>query len=318
MPYGTFPEVLCVGQATLDHVFDVEVLHVGRKHVATSYRPVGGGVAANAAVAVSRLGGRARLLARLGDDDAGTAVARELLDEGVDLSLVERVPGVSTPTSGVIVDAAGGRTIANLTPPELFDDCVADLTGLRPDAVLVDGRWPAASDRALRLARALGVPGVVDVDRAPTPADLAILTGASHLVFSADALATLAGTTDPAAGLAAARVAVEGARDSAGPADLAGDDPVVAVTLGADGAAWLDAGEYRSSDAFEVDVVDSTGAGDVFHGAVALGLAEGADLTDAFRFAAAAAALKCIRPGARAGAPDRGAVDDLLEIGVMT
>ena len=75
---------------------------------------------------------------------------------------------------------------------------------------------------------------------------------------------------------------------------------------------WLEDGALHSIDAFPVDALDTTGAGDVFHGAFALALAEGADHATAFRFASAAAALKCTRPGARAGIPHRPDVERLL------
>ena len=295
--------VLCVGQATLDHIVDIAALRPGHKHVASSRVSVGGGVAANAAVTVSRLGGRAVFLGCLGADHAGDQVESELINEGVDVSLVVRRAGAVTPMSCVIVDAAGDRTIVNHTPVELFDDDGPDMSALRPDAVLVDGRWPAAADKALRLARAIGVPSVVDVDRAPVDGDLGVLGLASHLVFSADALAALTGADDPATGLT--NVA-------------ASTDAVVAVTLGRRGVGWLDGDRFQSLPAFAVAVVDTTGAGDVFHGAFALALAERMDLSQAFRFASAAAALKCSRPGGRLGAPDRRSVDDLLGVGATS
>jgi len=290
--------VLCVGQATLDHIFRIESLAAGHKHVATSHQSVGGGVAANAAVAVSRLGGRALLVSCVGADTAGDQVVLELADEGVDVSHLQRRASGTTPTSCVLVDGSGERTIVNHTPLDLFDDDVPDLDGIRPGAVLVDGRWPAGARRALRRARALGAPGVVDVDRAPTDGDVADLGLATHLVFSADALADFSATDDPAAGLRRSAASI---------------DATVAVTLGGQGVAWLDDdGTFLTMPAFDVDVVDSTAAGDVFHGAFALGLAERLEVPDALRFASAAAALKCARPGGRLGAPGRRAVDELL------
>jgi sulfofructose kinase len=86
----------------------------------------------------------------------------------------------------------------------------------------------------------------------------------------------------------------------------------VSVTQGEHGVTWMDDGELHHLDAFTVDAVDTTGAGDVFHGAFTLALAEGMAEAAAFRFASGAAAVKCARPGARAGIPDRVAVDDFL------
>lgn len=293
--------VLCVGQATLDHVLTVGgEIAIGRKHAAQRHDVVGGGLAANAAVAVVRLGGLAALAGVIGDDEAGTSVLAGLRAEHVDTSLVRRATGVTTPVSAVIVSAGGARTIVNHNPSELLAQQCPDLEGVVCDAVLVDGRWQAGAAAALSLARRRSIPGVVDVDRSTVDAAVmaTCLDLASHLIFSDDALRELTGTSSPAAGLRRA------SRDTAAH---------VAVTLGARGVVWLDGDDVRSLEAFAVDAVDTTGAGDVFHGASTLALAEGADEARAFTFASAAAALKCTRPGARAGIPSRAEVDDLLD-----
>jgi sulfofructose kinase len=292
---GVVPIVLCVGQATIDHVFGLDSpIEIGHKHCARRHDTVGGGVAANAAVAVSRLGGRAVLISCVGDDADGEAVIADLRSDGIDVTGVRRIAGRSTPFSAVLVDPSGGRTIVNHTPDDL-------LTGTPPllsrfDAVLVDGRWPEASVLALRAARERGLPGVVDADRAVT--DHRLLDLASHVVFGEDALASMTGVVDPADGL---RAVADRTR------------AMLAVTAGADGVVWLDEGVARTMPAFAVTAVDTTGAGDAFHGAFTLALAEGADDEAALRFAAATAAVKCTRPGARRGLPPRADVDALLD-----
>jgi sulfofructose kinase len=293
--------VLCVGQATLDHVLTVaDEIVVGRKHAAQRHDVVGGGLAANAAVTVARLGGAAALVGVIGDDETGNSVLAGLRAEDVDTRLVRQVVDVATPFSAVIVSVDGARTIVNHNPPELLAQPCPDLAGVVCDAVLVDGRWPAGTIAALSLARRRGIPGVVDVDRSTV--DAAVLAScldlASHLIFSEDALRELTGTSSAIDGLR--RISREtGAH--------------VSVTLGARGVVWIDGDAVRSLDAFDVDAVDTTGAGDVFHGAATLALAEGADEARAFAFASAAAALKCTRPGAQAGIPSRSEVDDLLD-----
>jgi len=98
--------VLCVGQATLDHVLTVaDEIVVGHKHVARGHDVVGGGLAANAAVAVARLGGAASLAGVIGDDETGNTVLAGLRAEHVDTELVQQVAGVATPFSAVIVSA---------------------------------------------------------------------------------------------------------------------------------------------------------------------------------------------------------------------
>jgi sulfofructose kinase len=293
--------VLCVGQATLDHVLTVaDQIVVGHKHVARRHDVVGGGLAANAAVAVARLGGVASLAGVIGDDETGNRVLAGLRAEHVDTRLVQQMVDVATPFSAVIVSAAGARTIVNHSPSELLAQPCPELEGVVCEAVLVDGRWPAGTTAALSLARRRGIPGVVDVDRSTVDAAViaTCLDLASHLIFSEDALWDLTGTSSATKGLR--RIS----RDTAAH---------VSVTLGARGVVWIDGDDVRSLDAFDVDAVDTTGAGDVFHGAATLALAEGADEARAFSFASAAAALKCTRPGARAGVPSRREVDDLLD-----
>jgi len=292
--------VLCVGQATLDHVFEVQrVGPVGHKTEARSHHMVGGGIAANAAVAVSRLGGAAVFAGCVGDDDNGTEVVEALVDDGVDTHHILRVRHVPTPVSAVVVGDDGGRSIVNYTDPALFDRPAPSGIDADLDAVLVDGRWSAGTIMGVDLARRRGIPGVVDVDRLPTDGRLRnrMLDAASHLVFSADALAELTGTTHPANGLLAA-----GELTSA----------FVAVTCGEEGVFWLDRPTVQTITALAIDVVDTTGAGDVFHGAFALGLAEGMPEDDALRFASISAAITCSRPGARSGIPRRREVDGIF------
>ncbi len=290
------PRILCAGSITHDHVYTIpEVLAVGAKHRATSRLVIGGGVAANAAVAISRLGGRATLLGAVGTDLVGDIVLDELRAERVDVGDIRRLAATATPESVIIVQPDGSRTIVAHASIDL--SCLEDpqLPTGELSAVLVDARWPDATRVALEHARRSGIPGVVDVDRLPT--DSMLLEAASHLVFSESAMTELIGSDDLQAGLRT----------------VANDTHArVSVTSGERGVTWMDGDELRHLDGFRVDAVDTTGAGDVFHGAFTLALAEDMSEFDAFRFASATAALKCSRPGARAGIPDRGEVDEFL------
>ena len=166
------------------------------------------------------------------------------------------------------------------------------------DGVLVDVRWPDGAADALQAASGAGIPAVFDFDRPMADGGDRLLPLAGHVVFSREALAATAGIDDVEAALLSIRSRTEA---------------WLAVTAGADGVWGLDGANLRHQDAFPVDVVDTVGAGDVFHGALPLELAEGRSEADAVRFAAAAAALKCSRPGGRAGAPSRSEVEDLMK-----
>lgn len=295
------PLVACLGMAVLDRIFSVPSLPSGAtKLYATAVHEVGGGPASTAAAAVRRLGGAARLFARVGADTVGDAIFAELAHEGIDATGVRRLPGARSAWSAVAVDPAGERLILN-TPGEGLDvapDWIDAGSLAGAGALLVDMGWPAGASHALHLARQLGIPSVLDADLGPHPAAAALIGLADHVVFSAAGLAHHSGMVDALDGLQRMRPAASRA--------------VLGVTLGPAGYAWLDGRALRGSAAPRVTVRDTLGAGDVFHGAYALALAERLSLDEAARFANAAAALKCTRPGGRAGIPDRAEVDALL------
>ncbi|MFL5180859.1 MAG: PfkB family carbohydrate kinase [Microvirga sp.] len=163
------------------------------------------------------------------------------------------------------------------------------------DAVLGDTRWQAGSAHFFRLAREAGVPAILDADRAPHERP-ELLDLATHAAFAAQGLRDLTGLDDPCAGLQA----------------LPKIAAWVGVTNGAGGVFFRYEGKIRHEPAFPVDVVDTLGAGDTWHGAFALALSEGQSEREAVRFASAAAAIKCTRFGGRNGAPRRIEVEALL------
>jgi len=291
--------VVCVGLAVLDVVFEVATLPSGPgKNFARGLRHVGGGPAANGAVTVARLGGAAAFVGAVGDDLTGTRIAEDLTAEGIDTSHLEVVAGSTSPTSAVMVDAVGERMIVNHLDASLHAGATADASAFAgADAVLADLRWPAGARVGLEAAARAGVPGVLDYDLTTPIDDAPLLAAASHIAFAAPALEARSGSSDPADGLT--RMAER-------------TDAWVAVTVGADGLYWLDDGTVRHLPAFDVEVVDTLGAGDVFHGALALTLANGRPPADALYEASAAAALKCTQPGGRAGIPDADALTTFL------
>ena len=116
-------QVVCVGLAVLDHVFIVpEIPSIPTKWHATSYHPAGGGNAATAAVAIARGGGEAVYWGRLGDDENGSWILRELEEYGVSVDDVLRLEGVSSGVSSVLVDQEGERLIVNYSDPQLITD----------------------------------------------------------------------------------------------------------------------------------------------------------------------------------------------------
>ncbi|MGX5732852.1 PfkB family carbohydrate kinase [Bosea thiooxidans] len=292
------PGVFCLGIATLDYVYSVETMPTrGEKYRSRDLAVVGGGCAGNASVAIARLGGACWLATRLADDLTGNEIVAQLQAEGVDTRFVRRVAGRRSPVSAILIDAQGERMVISYSDPAMPEDTDWLPTSLPEGvgAVLADTRWGEGALAALKLARAAGIPGVLDGDRRPPHPDL--VGTASHVAFSQQALAEVSGEDDPRIGLAKVAANVS---------------TWLAVTLGKQGVLYVEAGEVRHIPAFPVETVDTLGAGDVWHGAFALALAEGQGEVDAIRFASAAAAIKCTRFGGRSGTPSRDEVERFL------
>ena len=290
--------ILCAGIATLDQVFALDAMPtVPEKYRAADLVVTTGGTAANAAVAVARLGGPVGFLGAVGDDRLGDEIVAGLEAEGVDCAGIRRVAGKRSPLSAILVDRSGERLVISHSDPELpgATDHLPDRLPAGIDAVLGDTRWQAGSAHLFGLARAAGVPAVLDGDRAPRERP-ELLDLATHVAFSMQGLRDLVGLDDPRAALAA----------------LPPARAWVAVTNGAEGVFVREGGNIVHAPAFPVTTVDTLGAGDTWHGAFVLALAEGMGECDAVRFACAAAAIKCTRPGGRDGAPTRAEVEAFL------
>lgn len=294
--------VACVGIAVLDEIFEVPVLPLAAsKYPATARREVAGGIAANAAMAVARLGGAARLISRVAEDSAGQRLRAVLGEAGVDCSGLQSPAKGSTSTSAVFVDPQGERMLVNHKDPVLFAGAPPVESFAGADAVMSDLRWPEAARLALTTAAEAGIPAVLDYDLAPEDGtDLIPL--ASHVIFSEGALFDLAGGGNRSAALEA----------------IARRFPAIAfaVTAGAEGAFWIAAERSGHIAAVPVQVVDTLGAGDVFHGAAALALAEGRSFPEALGFAGAAAAHKVSQPSGTGAFPTRQDVERLMECGI--
>lgn len=293
------PTLLCVGIAALDQVFRVDAMPARpEKYRSNALHVTGGGTAANAAVAAARLGARVMFCGVLGDDRVGDEIVAGLAAEGVDCGGIRRVAGRRSPLSAILVDAAGERLIVSYADPELpwSTDHLPQALPAGVDAVLGDTRWQAGSAHFFRLARAAAVPAVLDADRAPKDVP-EVMELATHVAFSHQGARDLTGEEDPSSALRKI-----GARASTW----------LAVTHGAEGVVRWRAGAVVCEPAFPVRAVDTLGAGDTWHGAFAVALAEGASEDDAIRFASAAAAIKCTRFGGRDGAPSRSEVDGFL------
>lgn len=286
--------------SALDAIYRVPAIpSTPTKVLASGFTECGGGMAANASVAVARLGGEAHYWGRVGADALGDRILAELAVDGVDVGGVRRIAGCLSPSAAILVDDHGERLVCAYNDPALD----ADPSWLPVDAlaqcqaVLADVRWPEGASAAFAAAARYGILTVFDGDVGPRAALLDLARRATYVVFSQAGLAQATGFGLPEQGLAAIAGSVPG---------------MVGVTVGADGFLWREGGAERRTRAPKVKVVDTLAAGDVWHGAFTLALAEGHDVASASRFANAAAALKCSRSGGRRGAPRREEVAAML------
>lgn len=299
--------VVVVGSSNTDMILRlVRIPGPGETLLGGRFSTAAGGKGANQAVAARRAGGRVTLVARLGRDSLGDEALAGFRREGIDVSRVVRDPASPSGVALIFVGADGENSIGvagganqRLTPAD-----VAAARGVigRARVLLLQLETPIATvAAAARIARAAGVTVILN----PAPAQVlpaALLRNVSMLTPNEHEAFLLTG------------VKVTGAASAARAArKLIGLGVGTAiVTLGARGALVATGDGARLVPGFRVKAVDTTAAGDVFNGALAVRLAQGAPLHDAVRFAHAAAAISVTRPGAQPSIPSRREIDRLL------
>jgi len=289
-------DVLCVGATSYDFVFWVR--HhpdPDAKISADALIRCGGGPAANASVMVSRMGLKSAFAGYLGSDLFGQIHLDELHSAGVNTELVVR-GDFPTPVSCVIVKPTGERSIVNhrIADSILHRDSIV-LADIHPGVILFDGHEPELSFTLLNQARAMGIKTVLDAGSL-NKGTLHLFDKVDHLVCSEAFAYEFSGASSP-----------DAAMDK-----LMAHARSVVITLGKNGLIWKNAHSEGRIPAFSVDVKDSTGAGDVFHGAFAGSLAMGKAWVEILTYSSAAAALSCTRLGARTGIPEGAEVENFL------
>lgn len=285
-------DVLCVGHASFDQVFTVPHHPLpDEKLFAESLALCGGGPAANAAVQGARLGVRTGFSGYLGNDVFGEAHLKELEASGVDIRGVIR--GASpTPLSTVLVKPGGARSLVNFKGETRAQPLGAvDYAEMEARVLLFDGHEPCLSESLLPRT----APKVLDAGSLHA-GTLRLMGAVDHLVASEKFAREWLGRDDPSA-------ALQG---------LSALAPVVVITLGAQGLIWRREGAQGRLNAPRVEALDTTGAGDAFHGAYAAGLALGLPWGELLRMASVAGAACCEVLGARPGLPSGHRVKALL------
>lgn len=288
MPQPTLVDLVAVGLNATDTLLCLpEFPSRGSKVEYTSASVLPGGQAATTAVACQSWGLRTRYVGKLGDDDAARMHRREFARTGVDARLIE-VKGAASPQSLILADAGGERTVLCrrderllLQPHEIERDWV-----VQARALLVDGYETAAATQAARWAREAAIPVIADLDEIYDGVG-ELLRNVNYPIVSRDFPVRLTGESNLARAL---QVLCESYGCK-----------LAAATLGNEGVAAWDGERLLHRPAYCVDVVDTTGAGDIFHAGFIYGLLQGWPLERQLDFACAAAALNCTCQGARGG-----------------
>ena len=295
-------DIVGVGLNATDTLIPVSQYPVsGSKVEIRSASILPGGQVASAMVACQRWGLRARYVGKLGDDAAADLHRAEFARAGVEAKIIT-ARDCASHQSFILVEDSGERTVLwkrderlMLRPEELRREWIADARALH-----VDGRDTAAAISAAGWAREAGIPVVADLDELYPDVEQ-LIEKVDYLIVSRNIPGQLTGKSDLRESLMATRLQY-GCR-------------LTAATLGQDGVLAWDGHDFCYRPAYRVEVVDTTGAGDIFHAGFIYGLLQRSPLAQTLDFACAAAALNCTAVGARGGIQAVSSIENLMATG---
>jgi sulfofructose kinase len=248
-----------------------------------------GGQVASAIVTCARLGLRAKYIGTVGDDERGRLQLESLQTSRVNIDHVQQRRNCANQSAYIVIDESTGERTVFWSRP----DCLKLLPeDIKPEQIEcarllhIDGHDTAAVQRAAEIARRANIPVTVDIDTLYAGFDQ-VLPNVDYLIASSEFPARWTGDEDPFGALSSIQKRF--------------GMNVAAMTLGAHGALALCEGRFVYSPAFVVNCVDTTGAGDVFHGAFCYAVLQQMPIAEALGFANAMAALNCTAMGARGG-----------------
>ena len=300
--------VLVVGSCSIDMIVQVDrIPRIGETVIGGKFNSAGGGKGANQAVTAARAGASVEFVGRVGRDDFGKNIVSGLKADGIKVARIQVDPREPSGIAFIFVGGGGENSIAVASGANLRitprDVAAAKASFSKEAILLVQLETPlAAVAAAVSLAHRRGMHVILN----PAPAralpdallrKVDIITPNEH---EAESLTGIKVDGAPAAQAAAKRLHEKGVG-------------TVIITLGSRGAFVSAGGVGALMPAFKAKAVDTTAAGDVFNGALAVALAEGRPLPDAVRFGQAAASISVTRLGAQPSAPTRAEIDRLLK-----
>ncbi len=294
--------IVGLGQCSLDYIFILDSFPLpDTKKEVNEWTVCGGGPVATALVSLSRMGAHCRFYGIIGDDESGQKIEDSLKRENVEVQGLLKRPGSVSQVAFIAVEKkTGKRTIFWKRPtgeplkPEEIHDNFLDNT----DFLLLDGLMAEASLYTAKKAREKNIPVMLDAGRM-REGMIELSAMSDYVVASEEFGKDLIGTDSFNPEKALIRLKSSGAK-------------ALTITLGEKGSVTCAGDETFHIPAFQVNAVDTTGAGDVFHGGYIYGLLQKWDIKDVVRFATACASLKCRKPGGRAGIPGLKEIEALI------
>ncbi|RJR18154.1 MAG: sugar kinase [Nitrospiraceae bacterium] len=295
-------KVVGLGQCSLDNLFYIDSFPApDTKKEVIDWTTAGGGPVATALVSLSRLGVDCSFHGITGDDEAGRKIADSLKAEGVDINGLTVRPQSCSQVAFIAVEKGSGRRTIFWKRPSAGPLKPMELPGNfldNTDFLLIDGLMTEASFHAAIKAREKNIPVMLDAGRVRE--GMIELAGlCDYVVASEEFGREFAGGETFDEESAVRQMNSFGSR-------------VSTITLGERGSITIAGNDIFRTPAFRVEVADTTGAGDVFHGGYIYGLMKKWDIKEVVRFASAFAALKCRQPGGRAGIPALRETEDFL------
>lgn len=288
--------ILVTGVAVLDFIFQLDAMPLeAEKYRANDVSISGGGVAANAAVAISKLGGQVTLVSRLGKDEIGNIIKNQFYNERVNINYLREFVDCRSSFSSVYVDELGERQIVNYRDENLPEDATWIKNIAEHSVYLADTRWNLGAIETLKVAKIFNKPGILDAEDTVTEQAIKL---ASHIAFSEHGLSAF--TKEKNLQKALGKISQI-------------TDAWICVTCGEKGVFVYKNNDIKNIPAPKVDVKDTLGAGDVWHGAFSLSLSEGNNELDSVEFANSVASLKCSFFGGRNSFPNRDQVTDFIK-----
>ncbi len=290
-------DILVTGVAVIDFIFELDEIPTSPEKYRTHKGSIsGGGVAANAAVAISRLGGNPYIATRLGDDHIASIIKKDFIDENVKIDYVKIFNNTHSSYSSVFIDKNGERQVVNFRDKKIPEDASWLKHIPKKDAYLADSRWESGAIETLKLAKKFNKPGILDAEETVTQK---LIECSSHIAFSSSGLKMFTQISQLEKALKKVSKITK---------------KWICVTDGPNGVYYLENSMIKNIPSKKILAKETLGAGDIWHGAFTLSLAEGENEIESIKFANSVAAYKCQFTGGRKGYPFKNQLEIFMNI----